>query len=155
VILNPDNRGRFRRYIYSHQANAGSNCRGRKQSKEEIEKRLHSLHKHFNSKKPTGIELALYNFLDSTGLSYEKQKQIGKTLADAFVPSLKLALYADGRYWHDKPDVIVRDLRANAIIRSRGYNLMRLSSIDNGYHLDLKPLVSVVGALFSIIINGK
>ena len=143
-VLNPDIRGRYRRYIYGHQNKLGLNRKGKSQSEEEITKRTKSLLKHFRTKEPTCIERELYEFLDSMNIVYEPQKQFGRTVADAFVPSLELAIYADGAYWHNRPEVVEQDSRSNKRILSMGLKLLRLKSIDNGYHLDLDPLKHIL-----------
>jgi len=146
VIMNPDSHYRYRRFIYGHNNKNGNHPRlGTEQAEKEVIKRTKAMLKHFRERKPTCIEKELYNFLDNVGVEYEPQKQIGRTIIDAFVPSLNLAIYADGRYWHTKPEVMARDLRNNSRIKSRGLSLLRLESIDNGYHLDLEPLKLVIG----------
>jgi very-short-patch-repair endonuclease len=142
IIMNPDNRGRRRLYIYGHQ---GSGNRGRVQSKEEVNKRLKSMMAHFREKNPTCLEKELYGFLNRSNINYEPQKQFGRTIVDAFIPNLNLAIYADGNYWHDKPEIKERDERNNKRLCDRGLDVLRLRSIDNGYHLDLVPLETLIG----------
>jgi very-short-patch-repair endonuclease len=146
IVMNPDSRGRYRKFIYGHNNKNGNHPRiGVTQPEAEVIKRTKAMLKHFRTKVPTCIELELYGFLDSVGVEYEPQKQIGRTVVDAFVPNLNLVVYADGRYWHDKPEIRERDLRNDGRVLRRGYNLLRLSSVDNGYHLDLTPLKLLVG----------
>lgn len=146
VISNPDTHYRYRNFIYGHNNKNGNHPRiGVMQPEVEVVKRTKAMLKHFRTKAPTCIELELYGFLDSVGVEYEPQKQIGRTVVDAFIPNLNLVIYADGRYWHDKPEIRERDLRNDGRVLRRGYNLLRLSSVDNGYHLDLEPLKLLVG----------
>jgi len=141
TVLNPDNHFRYRKFIYGHNNKNGNHPRiGVIQTEDEVIKRTKAMLKYFRKKNPTCIERELYNFLDDAGIEYEPQKQVGRTIIDAFVSGLNLAIYADGQYWHTKPEVMARDLRNNDRIKNRGFSLLRLKSIDNGYHLDLEPL---------------
>ena len=61
-------------------------------------------------KPETSLETLLYLLLDSWGLVFVRQKQIGKCVVDAFVPSFNVVFEADGSYWHqDKEKEVVRD----------------------------------------------
>lgn len=146
VVYNPDDHFRHRKFIYGHNNKNGNHPRiGITQTEDEVIKRTRAMFKHFRKKKPTCIEKELYDYLGGACIEYEPQKQISRTIIDAFVPSLNLAIYADGQYWHTKLEVIARDLRNNDRIKNRGFSLLRLKSVDNGYHLDLEPLKLLIG----------
>jgi len=146
VIFNPDSHYRYRDFIYGHANKNGNHPRlGVTQTEAEVTKRIKAMFRHFREKQPTYLEKELYWYLDNSDAKYEPQKQFGRTIVDAFIPELKLAIYADGRYWHDKPEVVKRDKRNEIRLRKRDIDVLRLSSIDNGYHLDLEPLKSVIG----------
>lgn len=88
-----------------------------------------------NSKKPTSIEKAVYDYLILKGIIFEKQKLInGKFIVDAYIPSLNLVIEADGSYWHSLDRVIKKDKAENAYLKKCGFNIFRLSEkeIRNG-----------------------
>lgn len=93
------------------------------------------IEKQQNSKEPTSIEKAVYDFLKSEGVVFEKQRIInGKFLVDAFIPNLNVIIECDGDYWHSSDKVKKRDKSKNAYLTKCGYNLIRLSEsqIKNG-----------------------
>lgn len=83
-----------------------------------------------NTHSPTAIEEAVAKMLDSLGVEYESQKQMGRFVCDFFVPGCGLVIEADGVYWHSKPKVIERDKRKNKWLKKRGYNILRLRGDD-------------------------
>src|SRR3972149_2027807 len=61
-------------------------------------------------KPETKLETRLYALLNRSGYAYQKQKQFGSRIVDAYVPELNLAFEADGAYWHkDKKAQLIRD----------------------------------------------
>lgn len=84
---------------------------------------------HHAFQSPTSIESLLYQALDESGLAYVAQYPItaARTVADAFIPSLNLVLYADGVYWHGLPAIVQRDARQMAALHQLGYRVYRLS----------------------------
>lgn len=81
-----------------------------------------------NSKQPTSIEKAVYEYLVLKGVIFEKQKLINdKFLVDAYIPSLNLVIEADGKYWHNLDRVVKKDKAENAYLKKCGFNLLRLS----------------------------
>lgn len=75
---------------------------------------------------PTNIERRLYCALDGLGVPYERQKWIGRFVADAWLPEHHMIIEADGEYWHSRPERIERDERLTAFAAERGYPLLRL-----------------------------
>lgn len=94
----------------------------------EIKKRiLEGKRKRWLDKKPTSIEKAVYDFLLLKGIVFEKQKVInGRFIVDAYIPSLNLVVEADGKYWHNLPEIKGKDNAKNAYLTKCGYNLLRL-----------------------------
>lgn len=94
---------------------------------------------------PTSIEVAMYAALDALGVEYVAQHPIpeARTAPDAYVPGLRLALYADGAYWHGRPEAMARDRRQEALLVAHGYTFARLSEAD----LRTNPLETVRAAL--------
>ena len=147
VIMNPDNHYRYRKFIPSHRNAGGTHPRlGFKEPEEHVEMRMKGMYKHFENNE-TGIEKELYSYLDLKEVVYERQKQIGRTRPDAYIPELNLCVYADGEYWHSKPSVKTRDRRLTKTLISKGYNVLRLPSINNGYNLDMTELENMLGAI--------
>ncbi len=81
---------------------------------------------------PTTIEIMLYETLDLLGYDYEPQFAIteARTVTDAYIPSLKAAIYADGTYWHSLPKVVEKDKRVNAKLAELGYSVHRFTEPD-------------------------
>lgn len=81
---------------------------------------------------PTSIEIILYKTLESLGLEYLPQHAIteARTIADAYVPTLRAAIYADGTYWHALPKVVEKDKRVNAKLTKLGYTVHRFTELE-------------------------
>lgn len=54
----------------------------------------------YGTHRPTNLELALRALLDSLGVEFLEQHQIGNYKVDAYVPRIGLVIEADGSYWH-------------------------------------------------------
>lgn len=88
----------------------------------------------------TSIEKAVYDYLVIKGIVFERQKQVGnRFVVDAYIPSLNLVIEADGVYWHGLEKGIKIDKKKNKYLKSKGYNLIRLSEekIRNGKFKEL------------------
>jgi very-short-patch-repair endonuclease len=145
--MNPDDHYRYRKFIPEHRNSGGTHPRlGKTESDNHIEFRLSRMHSSMRNR-DTCIEKQLYSYLDSTKLVYEKQKQIGRTRPDAFIPSLNLCIYADGRYWHCREKDTDRDARGEEILKTRGYSFIRLNDLEKMNSLDIKPLQDCIGRL--------
>lgn len=86
-------------------------------------------------RKPTSIEVMLYGILSDIGLKYEKQKLINnKFCVDAYIPGMRLAIEADGDYWHNLDRIKKKDRAERAYLEKCGYKLIRLTEqeIRNG-----------------------
>jgi very-short-patch-repair endonuclease len=77
------------------------------------------------SRKSTSIEIAVESILIDLGVTYETQKHIGNFICD-FVVLSHLVIEADGTFWHSLPKAIDRDNRKAALVKSKGYTLLRL-----------------------------
>lgn len=51
----------------------------------------------------TSIELKIQKFLSERGIAFEKQYPFSITFIDVAIPDKKIAIYADGCYWHGCP----------------------------------------------------
>ncbi len=145
IIMNPDDHYRYRMFLTNHANKNGTHPRiGVKEPDENVEKRLDSLLITLKKKGPTCLERDLYYFLDKNGIEYEKQIRIKRTIVDAFVKSHNLAIFADGNYWHDKPEVAKRDVINTKILRDLGYKVIRLPSINYGKNLNFEALTDFI-----------
>jgi len=81
---------------------------------------------------PTSIEVILYRVLDQLGVAYIPQYPMPEaaTVPDAYVPTRRLVLYADGAYWHSLPKTAERDSRQNQRLAELGYTVRRLAEAD-------------------------
>jgi len=82
--------------------------------------------------------------LDSIDIEYEKQKQIGRTRPDAYIPELNLCVYVDGLYWHSRQKDLDRDSRANNFLTKKEYYYIRLISNREGNNIDLSQLEQIL-----------
>lgn len=91
---------------------------------------IHTVLHHGN--KRTSIELIMYAELDRLGVSYIEQHPIreARTIPDAYIPSTRTVLYADGDYWHRLPKVAARDLVQNRELARLGYTVHRFWEVD-------------------------
>ena len=80
----------------------------------------------------TTIELILYRTLEALGVFFLRQHPLveAHTIPDAYVPEGKVALYADGDYWHALPKVSARDKRQSERLKELGHVVIRLSESD-------------------------
>lgn len=137
--MNPDNHYRYRKFISEHRNSNGTHPGlGRKESNEHIESRMKKIFRNTRNGY-TSIEIQLYNYLDLVGIKYNKQKQIGRTRPDAFIPSLNLCIYADGIYWHSSDKSKEVDNRMNQYLHNEGFAYLRFLS-DKKNVLDLSVL---------------
>lgn len=78
--------------------------------------------------KRTGIELKLESYLKELNIEFEDQKPIllgnTNTVSDFFVKP-NIAIYADGKYWHNRPEVVKRDGYINKRLNELGFIVLR------------------------------
>jgi very-short-patch-repair endonuclease len=74
----------------------------------------------------TSIERRMREELERRGIEYVQEFILGNKFAlDFFLPKYGIVIECDGRYWHEKPDVAMRDKSKNAYIKKCGYSLYR------------------------------
>lgn len=73
---------------------------------------------------PSSIERAVHALLNTLGVPFEQQKQIGRYAVDIFVPSHQLVIECDGTYWHR--NTAERDQRRDEYMRGLGLQVLRL-----------------------------
>jgi very-short-patch-repair endonuclease len=89
---------------------------------------------------PNGLERAGYALLDELGVAYTRQTPfMGEFTPDALLPDHRLVVQFDGDYWHDRAGTsteprilqhVARDRRQDEIIRSYGWQVVRLWESD-------------------------
>ena len=86
---------------------SGKNLKGKKLSKERIEKIKENRAKQIFPLKNTSIEIKIGNFLDVLQIEYFQHKYISQIThayqCDFFIPSKNLVIECDGDYWHGNP----------------------------------------------------
>ena len=87
----------------------------------------------------TSLEKELYSFLEKHKYVFEKQKQILKCIPDAYISEGKICVFADGVYWHTKPNVEERDKKINRRLKKGGYRVLRIGELSNR-KLDISKL---------------
>jgi len=78
-------------------------------------------------------EKRLHRFISNIGHAFETDKRFvlnhGYTVPDAYIPSVNLAIFTDGTYWHGKPEKRRRDSEQREALRQMGVNVF---VIDQG-----------------------
>ena len=86
--------------------------------------------------RPTSIELKVEEELVKRNINYKKQFPLVKiTVVDFYLPDYKIAIYADGEFWHkskwaEKQGTIEKDEKQNKTLAENGYNVFRFSESE-------------------------
>lgn len=89
----------------------------------------------FNNK-PTSIENKIEKELIKRNVYFKKQFPLFNiTVADFYLPKFKVAIYADGVFWHKsdwakKQGIIKKDRKQNKFLTINGYKVFRFSEFD-------------------------
>ena len=75
--------------------------------------------------RPTSIELALESALAQVGIVTVREMKSGRFSIDLAIPTAKIAIEADGTYWHSLPKQIAADARKNAALSAKGWTVLR------------------------------
>lgn len=102
---------------------------------------------HYTMPRETQIEALMYRELERRNVPFVRQQVIdGLWIADALVPGAKIVVECDGEYWHSQPEMIKRDQKKDAYLKSRGYRVFRFP--EAAIHADVKACVDrIVDAL--------
>lgn len=77
--------------------------------------------------KETSIERYFEKALKENGIDYKKQYSLFDIcIADFYIPSLNLALFVDGDYWHNLPKTIKKDRRQEKELENKDINFDRI-----------------------------
>ncbi len=77
--------------------------------------------------RPTKIEKALHACLRNMAIDFVPEMKFGRFSIDIAFPALKLAVEADGTYWHSTPKQKVADARKDAKLAEAGWTLLRFT----------------------------
>lgn len=92
--------------------------------------------------RPTSIELALESALAQVGITTVREMKSGRFSIDLAIPTAKLAIEADGSYWHSLPKQIAADARKNAALAAQGWTVLRFG--EDQINRDIASCVAVV-----------
>ena len=97
--------------------------------------------------KDTSIEIALQMGLDDKNIIYEKHLPVCNCCQpDIIFPKKKIAIFADGDYWHNLPNVIEKDRRQENILKENNWGILRFWEHDIKNNLDI-CINKILGAL--------
>jgi len=73
--------------------------------------------------KDTSIEIKLQKELEKRNIKFEKHKSmLGQP--DIFIEP-NICIFADGDYWHTRPESVIRDKYVNLELKKQGYKILR------------------------------
>lgn len=81
-------------------------------------------------KGPSSIERLLQEELDRRNLHYENQYKVGRWSIDIAFLSQRLAIEADGDYWHSLSENQERDKRKNKAMQAHGWRVLRFTETE-------------------------
>lgn len=79
--------------------------------------------------KETDIERKLRIWLESKNIKFATQQTVENITVPDFLIG-KIALFADGEFWHDRPRRKYLDNRINIRLEKRGYKVLRYKGSD-------------------------
>ena len=86
----------------------------------------------------TRLEERVRHALERIGIEFEAQASVGRYAIDFAIPSLRIALEADGVYWHNA----TKDDRRDRALRKFGWRTVRLSEEEINGSDDLDGLIT-------------
>lgn len=75
----------------------------------------------------SSIERALHEELAARGVAFVTEHRVGQFAVDIALPELRIAVEADGTYWHGRPAQVAKDERKDRWLTQRGWTVLRLS----------------------------
>jgi very-short-patch-repair endonuclease len=95
--------------------------------------------------RPTGIERALRAALLARGIDATPEYRVGRFSIDLALPERKIAIEADGAYWHRQPKQQRADVRKAAYLAAQGWTLLRFTEAE--INTDARVCAALVAAL--------
>lgn len=92
-------------------------------------RQCHGAHTMRNARlmQPTSIERALMAELEKQEMVYEHEYPVTGWVLDFAFPDQRLAVEADGDYWHSLPNVIEKDARKDASMKAMGWRILHFT----------------------------
>lgn len=78
----------------------------------------------------TNLEKIVADLLQQEALQVIPQHKIGRHKVDFYLPDTQLVIECDGTFWHQNEEAKAKDARQTALLRSHGYDVLRLSERD-------------------------
>lgn len=75
----------------------------------------------------TNLEQLLYDGLTAKSIKFEEQKAVSNICVPDFLIAQRVAVFADGAYWHSKPAAVERDARIGKKLTALGFVVLRFS----------------------------
>lgn len=76
-----------------------------------------------------------YNFLKGLQVTVNRQKVIGKYIADFYIASSKIVIELD-RFHHFEDDGIIKDCNRDDYLKELGFKVLRYSNLDTNQKFD-------------------
>lgn len=95
--------------------------------------------------RPTSIETALRAALQAIGIEATPEYRAGRFLIDLALPEWKVAVEADGDYWHALPNIKASDARKDAYLTGAGWRVVRFT--ETQINADAAACAAAVAAL--------
>lgn len=92
--------------------------------------------------RPTSIELALEAALAQVGVATIRELRAGRFNIDLAIPDARIAIEADGTYWHALPKQIAADARKNVALAEQGWLVLRFG--EDQINSDIASCVATV-----------
>jgi very-short-patch-repair endonuclease len=105
-----------------------------------------------NSHYGTSIERVVTFALEKKHIKFKRhfiicyKQPVFRCIPDIAFPSLRIAVFLDGNYWHGLPKVVARDIKINATLRKKGWVVLRFSEseINNNLKEVVRGIIKVV-----------
>jgi len=102
-------------------------------------------HRHSYAR-PTSIERALRAALEAAGVSALPEYIVGPYAIDLALPEQRIAIEADGDYWHGRPQQRAVDARKDAALTAVGWRVLRFKGSEIEANVD-RCVAAVLTAL--------
>lgn len=90
----------------------------------------------------TSIEIKVRQALESAGVEFIQEHGVGHYSIDFYLPDHKVAIEADGDYWHSLPRNIASNVRRDAVLLRKGIRTVRLWESEINDTDDLAGLIN-------------
>jgi len=102
--------------------------------------------------KDSSIEILIQNELKRRGIIFEKHQPVcGVCQPDIVFPGRRLAVFCDGDYWHNLPEMMRKDQRQETILRENGWRFLRFW--EHQINDDVSACVDTIEAMMARMIE--